>query len=139
MLEALAELQRLGAGPATVAVRQRLKALGVAAPRGPRAATRANPQGLTPRELEVLRGLAAGSRNADIASELVLSRRTVDHHVSAILRKLGVDSRGGAVRAARESGLLDEPPQPEADGRLGRPLLPPPARRQSAAGAASPC
>ena len=116
LLDALAELQRLGAGPAAAAVRHRLKALGVAAPRGPRPATRANPHGLTSRELEVLHQLAEGRRNAEIAAELVLSRRTVDHHVSAILRKLGVDSRGAAVRAARESGLLGEPQTPEADG-----------------------
>jgi DNA-binding CsgD family transcriptional regulator len=115
-LDALAELQRLGAGPGAAAVRHRLKTLGVAAPRGPRPATRANPHGLTPRELEVLHELADGRRNTEIAAELVLSRRTVDHHVSAILRKLGVDSRGAAVRAARESGLLDDPQPPEAGG-----------------------
>jgi len=126
LLGALAELQRLGAGPGEAVVRQRLKNLGVAAPRGPRRATRANPHGLTSRELEVLHELAEGRRNAEIAVELVLSRRTVDHHVSAILRKLGVDSRGAAVRAARESGLLGEPQTPGADG-LG-PSASPPAR-----------
>ena len=125
LLDALAELQRLGAGPAATAVRQRLKSLGVAAPRGPRPATRANPRGLTPRELEVLHGLAQGRRNADIAAQLVLSRRTVDHHVSSILRKLGVESRGAAARAARESGLLEAPPTPERGRPLG-PSAPPP-------------
>ena len=87
--------------------RQRLRALGAAVPRGPRPTTRANPAELTARELDVLRLVVAGKRNAEIADELVLSRRTVDHHVSAILRKLDVRSRGEATVAARERGLLD--------------------------------
>jgi len=116
VLGALEELQRLGAGPAAAAVRQRLRALGVAAPRGPRPATRANVGGLTTREVEVLRRVAEGRRNADIAAELVVSRRTVDHHVSSILRKLGVGSRGEAARAAAALGLLDDPRHEDADG-----------------------
>ena len=59
-------------------------------PRGHRAATRANPANLTPRELEVLALLADGLHNAEIADRLFLSEKTVAHHVSAILRKLGV-------------------------------------------------
>jgi len=55
----------------------------------------------------VLRLVSAGRRNAEIASELVVSRRTVDHHVSAILRKLGARNRGEAALMARERGLLD--------------------------------
>jgi DNA-binding CsgD family transcriptional regulator len=70
---------------------------------------------LTARELEVLRAVAEGRRNADIAAELVVSRRTVDHHVSSILRKLGVGSRGEAARAAGALGLLDDGRQ-DADG-----------------------
>ena len=54
----------------------------------------------------MLQLLAAGKRNADIAAELVLSTRTVDHHVSAILRKLEARTRGEAVAAAAELGLL---------------------------------
>ena len=107
LLEALAELERLGAGAAAKAVRRRLRELKLRVPRGPRATTRANPAELTTRELDVLRLLSAGKRNAEIAEELVVSRRTVDHHVSAILRKLGVGSRGEASVAARERGLLD--------------------------------
>ena len=60
------------------------------------------------RELDVLALLADGLRNADIADRLVVSRRTVDHHVSSILRKLRVRSRGEAVAAATRIGLLED-------------------------------
>jgi DNA-binding CsgD family transcriptional regulator len=108
LLDALAELERLGAAPAAKAVRLELRGIGAAVPRGPRATTRANPVGLTRRELDVLRGVAAGKRNAEIAGDLVVSTRTVDHHVSAILRKLEARSRGEAAAVALELGLLDE-------------------------------
>jgi DNA-binding NarL/FixJ family response regulator len=62
---------------------------------------------LTVREVEVLQLLAAGKRNAEIAAEFVLSTRTIDHHVSAILRKLEARTRGEAVAAAAALGLLD--------------------------------
>ena len=104
---ALDELERLGAAPAAKGVRRKLRELGATVPRGRRPSTRANPAELTARELDVLRLIVAGRRNAEIADHLVLSTRTIDHHVSAILRKLGVRSRGDAAVAAVEGGLLD--------------------------------
>ena|SRR5436190_850450 len=103
---ALSELQDLGAASAAALVVRRLREHGVRAlPRGPRRATRGNPAGLTPRELEVLLLVSEGLRNAQIADRLFLSERTVDHHVSAILRKLDVRSRGEASAEAARLGL----------------------------------
>jgi DNA-binding CsgD family transcriptional regulator len=62
--------------------------------------------GLTPRELEVLRRVAAGRTNKAIAAELVLSERTVDRHVSNILAKLRVRSRAAATAYAYEHELV---------------------------------
>ena len=74
-------------------------------PRGPITRTRANPAGLTDRQVEVLRLLAGGLTNAEIAERLVVSVRTVDHHVSAVLGRLGVGSRKEAAVRATELGL----------------------------------
>ena len=62
--------------------------------------------GLTGRELEVLRLVAAGNTNRAIAGELVLSERTVDRHVSNIYAKLDVSSRAAATAYAYEHGLI---------------------------------
>jgi ATP/maltotriose-dependent transcriptional regulator MalT len=102
----LDELQALGAHPAAAIVTRRLRQRGTRdLPRGPRPRTRANPAGLTPREVEVLALLADGLRNAEIAERLVVSTKTVDHHVSAILRKLNVRTRGEAASTASRLGL----------------------------------
>jgi ATP/maltotriose-dependent transcriptional regulator MalT len=106
MVEALAIHDRLGTERAAWQLRRRLRERGVRrVPRGPARDTRANPAGLTTRQLEVLRLLAAGRTNTQIAEELVVSTRTVDHHVSAVLSKLGVPSRAEAARVAAELGL----------------------------------
>ncbi|MEX1005780.1 MAG: helix-turn-helix transcriptional regulator [Acidimicrobiia bacterium] len=94
-LEALATFEGLGARPD--AEQARALAAGHIVP---------NTAGLTARELEVLAMVAAGRTNRDIASELVLSERTIDRHVSNILTKLGVQSRTGATAYAYEHGLL---------------------------------
>jgi DNA-binding NarL/FixJ family response regulator len=102
MLQAVRALDELGATPAASAARRRLRELGVRTiPRGPQAATRAHPAGLTSRQADVLDLLAEGLTNAEIAERLVVSVRTVDHHVSTILGKLGVPSRRHASRLAR--------------------------------------
>ena len=77
-------------------------------PRGPRATTKENPGGLTAREVEVLKLVSEGLRNADIADRLFLSDRTVGHHVSAILRKLGVRTRGEASAEAHRLGIAGQ-------------------------------
>jgi DNA-binding NarL/FixJ family response regulator len=103
---ALDELQQLGARPAAATVARRLRERGARGlPRGPRPLTRQNPANLTPRELEVVGLVVEGLSNAEIAGRLVLSQKTVEHHVSAILRKLEVGSRGLAASAAVRLGL----------------------------------
>ena len=98
---------------------------------GPRPATVANPAGLTRREAEALRLVAAGLSNTEIAARLVVSDRTVDNHVSAILRKLGAHTGGEASAQAVRLGLAE--PWPPAAGANGYHS----ARKMGPAGSAS--
>ncbi|HET9508920.1 MAG TPA: LuxR C-terminal-related transcriptional regulator [Gaiellaceae bacterium] len=100
---ALVELERLGARPAAAALRRRLGL------RGPRETTRENPAGLTRRELQVLELIAEGLQNRAIADRLVLSHRTIDHHVSAVLRKLSARTRAEAAARYREISVAPPP------------------------------
>jgi DNA-binding CsgD family transcriptional regulator len=94
--EALALFDALGAAPAARIARQALRAAGVRdVPRGPYRAVRADPQGLSARERTVLELLQQGLSNRAIAQKLHRSERTVEHHVSALLAKLGGVSRAG--------------------------------------------
>ena len=104
--EAIEIARNLGAVPLGERVARRMRELGLAIPRGPRAATRSNPAGLTARQLDVLALVVAGLSNADIAERLVISPKTAEHHVSAVLSKLGVTTRHDAARRAGELGLI---------------------------------
>jgi DNA-binding CsgD family transcriptional regulator/tetratricopeptide (TPR) repeat protein len=105
--EALSTFTELGAAAAARLTRQKLRALGVRSiPVGPRSATRGDPLGLTRREREVLEEICAGQSNAAIAAKLFISAKTVDHHVSAVLAKLGAPTRNAAAAQAAQLGLL---------------------------------
>ncbi|MFD1369614.1 ATP-binding protein [Actinoplanes sichuanensis] len=100
----LTVLDQLGAVRAAGWLRAELRRQGVTGvPRGPRPATAADDAGLTARQAQVLELLADGLSNADIAARLTLSVKTVEHHVSAVLNKLGVTSRGQAAARRRSS------------------------------------
>ncbi len=106
-LRSLAILDELGARPAAALLRRSLRAQGVRQiPRGVRPATRRNPAGLTAREMEILKLLVDGLSNRCIAEQLCISTKTVDHHVSAVLAKLDVESREQAATLAISRGLL---------------------------------
>ena len=105
-LAALDIFDRLGAQPAAEALRQKMRAAGIAnVPRGPRPTTRENPFNLTPRQREILALLAQALTNAEIATQLHLSTKTVDNHVSAILAKMDVHTREDAAALARQHKL----------------------------------
>lgn len=104
---ALRILDRVGSGPLTTVVRRKLRQLGVRnVPRGPNRTTRENPSGLTTREIEVLQLLTHGYTNVQLAQRLHRSPKTIGHHVSALLGKLGVQSRTAAVAAGYRRGIL---------------------------------
>ncbi|WP_328328682.1 LuxR C-terminal-related transcriptional regulator [Kribbella sp. NBC_00382] len=101
-VDGLFGLQQLGAWPAAEIVAKQLRESGIQRlPRRPRGTTRENPAHLTDRETEVLALLAEDLRNVDIGARLHISPKTVDHHVSSILGKLGVASRQEAAEWVR--------------------------------------
>ena len=101
MLGAAIVFDGLGARPAAKIVRSRLRAMGVEhIPQGPRSQTRANPAGLTNRQMEVLGLMVEGLSNGEIADRLYISKKTTEHHVSAVLAKLGAPTRAKAIARA---------------------------------------
>ena len=106
--DALAACQRLGAVPATRELTQRLRSAGVRSiGRGPRRSTMDNPGQLTSRQVEILSLLVDGLTNAEIAARLYITPKTVAHHVSAVLGKLGVQSRREAAAEAVRLGVTE--------------------------------
>src|SRR5690606_7354536 len=69
---------------------------------------RTRPAGLTERQVEVLRLVAAGMSNREIARHLVIAPRTAEHHVQDVYLKIGVSTRAGAALFAMEHGLLEK-------------------------------
>jgi DNA-binding CsgD family transcriptional regulator len=104
--ECLEILDGLGVTAVRHAVLRDRHARGLVVPRGPRAPRRDSPAGLTARETEVLQLLAEGLSYAEVAGRLFLSEKTVGHHVSAVLRKLGEPTRSRAVARALRLGVI---------------------------------
>lgn len=106
--EALAVFDSIGAVAAATKLRREMRAQGAReVPRGPNAATRANPLGLTARQQDVMDLLLAGLTNAAIARRLSISPKTVEHHVTAIFSLLGARTRAEAIALARTRGSAD--------------------------------
>jgi DNA-binding CsgD family transcriptional regulator len=100
-------LDGLGATATSQMLKRKLKMKGLRnIPRGLRTSTLNNPAQLTRRQIEILILLQGGSQNKEIANKLFISPKTVDHHISAILSKLEVNTRAKAVLEAHKLGIL---------------------------------
>ena len=109
MKEAVEIFDRLGASATSSRVKQQMRENGIRKiPKGPRASTKANPGGLTERQVDVLKLLTRGMSNSEIASSLFISPKTVDHHISAIFAKLNLHSRTEAAAYVRTNGMLSK-------------------------------
>jgi predicted ATPase/DNA-binding CsgD family transcriptional regulator len=106
LAEAIEIARQLGAEPLTKRVADRMREFDLRVPSGPRRRTRENPAGLTARQLEVLALITEGLTNAEIAERLVVSPRTAEHHVAAVLTKLGATTRREAAKRASELRLV---------------------------------
>ena len=120
--QSIERFEELGAHAAAARSRAALRSLGLPQPRGPRPATRAHPAGLTNRQAEVLDLLREGLSDAEIAERLVLSRRTVEHHVAAILAEAGGGIAPGGCplgRRERSVGRRERGAVGTAQGEMG--------------------
>jgi DNA-binding CsgD family transcriptional regulator len=104
--EAVDILDKIGAPAVREAILRTRHANGLPVPRGPRTFSRTHDAQLTPRELEVLALVAGGLSNADVSRQLYISKKTVGHHMSSILRKLGQPTRARAVALALSQGIV---------------------------------
>jgi DNA-binding CsgD family transcriptional regulator len=103
--EVFSELAALGANGVARGLRREMQRRGVKGiPRGERTSTRDNPARLTVREAEVLSLLAEGLSNSAIAEKLFITKKTASHHVSSVLVKLNVSSRGQAAALSVANG-----------------------------------
>ncbi|MGB5531623.1 MAG: LuxR C-terminal-related transcriptional regulator, partial [Acidimicrobiia bacterium] len=110
-IEAIRICDTLGAAPMARRLREDLHAEGVTGiPRGPQRSTLSSPVGLTPRQTEVLELLRQGRTNNEIADELFISPRTVEHHVAAVLSKLELSSRIEVVLSEATATSPEEAP-----------------------------
>jgi DNA-binding CsgD family transcriptional regulator len=105
-LEAAGIFERLGARPMLEKLKQQMRAQGRRIPRGPQAATRQNPFGLTTREMEVVRLIAQGKTNREIAEAMTVGEKTIETYVTRILNKMRFESRIQIATWAMEKGLF---------------------------------
>lgn len=108
-LQALVIFETLGAIPAATKLRKSLHLRGVVVPKSKGRKGSSHATGLTPRQTEVLQLLGEDLSNAQIADQLFLSQRTVEHHVAAVMSKLDASSRDEAVEKAADKGILVSP------------------------------
>ncbi len=106
MKEAIEIFNRLGASATSQLIKQKMRESGIKSiPKGPRKTTKANPNGLTVRQVEVLNLVGKGLSNQEIGNKLYISAKTVDHHISAIFSKLDIHSRIEAAEFVRSNGI----------------------------------
>jgi DNA-binding CsgD family transcriptional regulator len=106
LLAAINLFDELGAKPATKLLRDKAHLLGLrGVPRGPYSGVKEHPLGLSKREVEVIQLIESGHTNAEIAKRLSRSERTVEHHISSLILKLGAKNRVDAVRRHKEFTL----------------------------------
>ncbi len=131
ILAAIEILERLGAVAVLPLARARLRELGsTRVPRGRASTTRRNPCGLTDRQLEVARLLVRGRSNAEIAQTLVLSPKTIEHHVGAVLAKVGAAGRDDVAVQTRRLGVVLDRADPPGGTRREREGADPISRKE---------